>query len=112
MTHGEIWWIDFGIPIGSLPAYKRPAVILQNDEICGRNLNTVFVVPLTSNIELAEYVPNILFSKSETNLQKDSVAVIHLAGAVNKFALAEKISKLSDSSYKKLVKALESFIEA
>lgn len=48
----------------------------------------------------------------ETNLQKDSVAVIHLAGAVNKFALAEKISKLSDSNYKKLVKALESFIEA
>ena len=31
MTHGEIWLIDFGIPVGSLPAKMRPAVVMQND---------------------------------------------------------------------------------
>lgn len=31
MTHGEIWWVDFGIPIGSLPAYRRPVIIMQNE---------------------------------------------------------------------------------
>ena len=31
MTHGEIWPIDFGIPVGSLPLKIRPAVVMQND---------------------------------------------------------------------------------
>ena len=30
MTHGEIWTIDFGIPVGSLPSKIRPAVVMQN----------------------------------------------------------------------------------
>lgn len=31
MTRGEIWWVDFGIPIGSLPAYRRPVIIMQKE---------------------------------------------------------------------------------
>ena len=31
MTRGEIWWVDFGIPIGSLPAYRRTVIIMQNE---------------------------------------------------------------------------------
>ena len=27
MTHGEIWTIDFGVPVGSLPSKIRPAVV-------------------------------------------------------------------------------------
>ena len=110
MTHGEIWFVDFGIPAGSLPAYRRPVVIFQNDEICSRDLNTVFVIPLTSNIELAEYKPNVLLDKKSTGLSKDSVAVIHLAGAVNKYALIEKAGTLSEEKYKELVTALENFV--
>jgi len=31
MTHGEIWWVDFGVPTGSLPGYKRPVIIMQKE---------------------------------------------------------------------------------
>ena len=31
MTRGEIWWVDFGIPLGSEVGFKRPVIILQND---------------------------------------------------------------------------------
>ena len=31
MTHGEIWTIDFGQPVGSLPSKIRPTVVMQND---------------------------------------------------------------------------------
>ena len=31
MTHGEIWTIDFGQPVGSLSSKIRPAVVMQND---------------------------------------------------------------------------------
>ena len=99
MTHGEIWTIDFGQPVGSLPSKIRPAVVMQNDLLGIKELNTVVVIPFTSNLDRADFEPNILIEKEETELSKDSVAVIHLIGAVNKFCLEQKVSKLSEENY-------------
>ena len=106
MTHGEIWWVDFGIPVGCLPGYKRPVIIMQKES----KLNTVFGIPLTTNLRIADYTPNIFLPKATTHLSKDSVAVIHLMGAVNKFCFIEKISKIDNSIYKQLVDAVHRFI--
>lgn len=110
MTHGEIWLVDFGSPNGSLPALLRPAVVMQNDLLGVKNLNTVVTIPFTSNLVPADYEPNILFSKEETGLSKDSVAVIHLIGAVNKDSFERRISKLSEENYQKLVAAVKKLI--
>lgn len=90
MIHGEIWLVDFGFPVGSLPSKIRPVVVMQNDLLGIRDLNTVVVIPFTSNLVTSEYEPNILFRKEDTGLTKDSVAVIHLIGAVNKFSFEKK----------------------
>ena len=111
MTHGEIWTIDFGIPVGSLPSKIRPAVVMQNDLLGIKNLNTTVVIPFTSNLDRAEFEPNILLEKQETGLSKDSVAVIHLIGAVNNFCFKNKVSKLSEENYQKLVNAVLQLIE-
>ena len=63
-------------------------------------------IPFTTNLLSADYEPNILFSKEQTRLSKDSVAVIHLIGAANKFCFDEKISKLTEENYQKLVDAV------
>ena len=60
MTHGEIWLIDYGIPVGSLPAKMRPAVVMQNDLLGIKHLNTVVVILFTSNLVSSEHEPNIL----------------------------------------------------
>lgn len=44
--------------------------------------------------------------KEETGLSKDSVSVIHLLSAVNKFCFNRKIGKLSEENYHKLVEAV------
>ena len=106
MTHGEIWTIDFGQPVGSLPSKIRPAVVMQNDLLGIKDLNTVVVIPFTSNLDRADFEPNILIKKEETGLSKDSVAVIHLIGAVNKFCLEKKVSRFSEENYQKLVEAV------
>ena len=106
MTHGEIWTIDFGQPVGSLPSKIRPAVVMQNDLLGIKDLNTVVVIPFTSNLDRADFEPNILIEKEETELSKDSVAVIHLIGAVNKFCLEKKVSRLPEENYQKLVEAV------
>ena len=111
MTHGEIWLIDFGNPKGSLPSKLRPAVIMQNDLLGICKLNTTIVIPFTSNLSRADNAPNVFFTKEETGLSKDSVAVIHLIGAVNKFCFEKKVSKLSEDKYQKLVEAVGKLIE-
>ena len=92
MTHGEIWLFDFGVPYGSLPSKLRPVVVMQNDLLGIKELNTAVVIPFTSNLDRANYEPNVLFTKDKTGLSRDSVAVIHLISAVNKFSFQRKIS--------------------
>ena len=106
MTRGDIYMLDFGIPFGSEPGMRRPVVIIQSDKENLNNLNTKVVVPLTSNTINSNFKGNIFISKKESGLSKDSVAVIHLIGAVNKFSFERKVSKLSEENYQKLVDAV------
>ena len=99
-----------GEPLGSLPSKLRPAVIMQNDLLGIKDLNTAIVIPFTSNLDRADYEPNVLFKKEETGLSKDSVSVIHLVGAVNKFCFDRKVGKLSEENYQKLIEAVVKLI--
>ena len=54
-----VYWVDFGVPMGSAPGFRRPALVLQSDEYNATALNTVIVVPFTSNLNLADYKPNV-----------------------------------------------------
>lgn len=49
MTRGDIFMLNFGVPFGSEPGYRRPVVIVQAEKENLNNLNTTVVVPLTSN---------------------------------------------------------------
>ena len=40
MMNGEIWWVDFQEPRGSTPAFVRPGIIVQNNELNKSELNT------------------------------------------------------------------------
>ena len=60
-------------------------------------LNTVIVVPLTSNLRLADYKPNVYIENSESGLSKDSVAIIPLVTALDKLCFVKKISCLPNS---------------
>ncbi len=110
MIRGEIWWCDFGLPIGSAAGYRRPAVVIQSDEYNASELNTVVVVPLTSNLRLAEYKPNVLIKAKQSSLNKDSVAIIPLVTALDKIGFVEKISKLPASVINKISDAVINFI--
>ncbi|MCR5062929.1 MAG: type II toxin-antitoxin system PemK/MazF family toxin [Treponema sp.] len=65
MTRGEIWWVDFGVPLGSEVGFKRPVIIIQNNILNESNLKTVVVLPLTSNILFADIPNNVLLKKGE-----------------------------------------------
>lgn len=95
MMNGEIWWIDFQEPRGSTPAFIRPGIIIQNDELNNSELNSTIVIPLTTNCRLADYKGNVFLNKSDSKLPKDSVALCSQITTVDKQALLEKNSRLS-----------------
>ena len=93
MIRGEIWWVDYGIPYGSEPGYRRPVIIMQNDFFNNSKINTTIVVPLSTNILLADVPGNIFINKKDSKLNKDAVILISQTGVIDKERLLEKVSK-------------------
>ncbi|MDR2900950.1 MAG: type II toxin-antitoxin system PemK/MazF family toxin [Treponema sp.] len=94
MIRGELWWADFGIPFGSEAGYRRPVLIMQNDFFNKSNINTTIVIPLTTNMILADAPGNMMITKSESKLKKDSVMVLSQIKAIDRLRLIEKITKI------------------
>ena len=110
MTRGEIYWADYGVPFGSEAGFRRPVVIVQDNNFNIKELRTVVVVPLTTNLLLAEYKDNILLEKAITKLKQDSVALIPQIGSVDKSCLVEKIAKLSPAKMLEISHALSDLL--
>jgi mRNA interferase MazF len=102
MTRGEIWWVDCGIPYRSEPGYRRPVIIMQNDFFNNSKINTTIVVPLSTNLLLADVPGNIFINKKESKLTKDSVILISQIGVIGKERLKEKISKINRDIMEKI----------
>ena len=84
IKRGDICWADFGEPRGSEPAKRRPVVVIQEDWLLASNINTVLVVPLTSNTRTASFPGNILIPALAGNLDRDSVANVSQIGPISR----------------------------
>ncbi|MCL2844060.1 MAG: type II toxin-antitoxin system PemK/MazF family toxin [Chitinivibrionia bacterium] len=98
MIRGEIWWCDFGVPRGSEAGYRRPVLIIQDNNFNKTELNTVLVLPITTNLSLKDVSGNVFLPKEISGLSKDSVVVMPLLTHVDKQVLEEKCSKITNKS--------------
>ena len=94
MQRGEIWWAELGAPTGSEPGYRRPVLVVQQNDFNQSRISTVIAVAITSNLRLAEAPGNVLLKKRWTKLPKDSVANISQIITLNKSDLTECIASL------------------
>jgi len=95
MIRGELWWTDFGIPIGSEPGFKRPTLIIQDNSFNRSKIRTVIILPLTTNLNLAEAPGNVYLKKKDSQLSKDSVINVSQISVLDKSRLIKKIGKLN-----------------
>ena len=95
MHRGEIWWVDFGIPVGSEAGHRRPAVVVQADSLNRTRLGTVLLVPLTRTLKWAAAPGNVLLRAGDTGLKHRSVANVSLLSATDRRRLREKAGQLS-----------------
>lgn len=89
-AQGEVWWADLGEPIGSAPGYRRPVLIVQCNALNRSRIATILCVPLTSNLKWAQAPGNVLLRAEMTGLDRDSVAQVSLAVALDRTQLTER----------------------
>jgi mRNA interferase MazF len=107
MTRGELWWADFGLPFGSEPGFRRPVLIVQDDAFNKSTINTVIIIPFTTNVALAEAPGNVFIEKKETGLTKDSVLVVSQLSAIDKKRLIEFIGKIEKQTIEEVEKGIK-----
>ena len=83
IVRGEIWRADLPKPVGSGPGYPRPVVIVQSNYAIGVGLNTVIVIPLTTNKDWAGFPGNVLLEAKTGRLTADSVANVTLLTSID-----------------------------
>ena len=84
ISRGQIWWADFGEPLGSGPGFRRPALVVQLNRINVTQIATVLVVPLTSNIRWANAPGNVLIPAGMAGMAEVSVANVSLLTSIDR----------------------------
>mgnify|MGYP002641874456 FL=1 len=95
MQRGDIYWASLRPPAGSEPGYRRPVLIVQNDDFNKSRIQTVVVAVLTSNLRLRAAPGNVFLAKRATRLVKDSVVNVSQVVTLDKSFLTEQISTIS-----------------
>lgn len=94
MYRGEKWWATLPAPVGAEPGYRRPVLIVQDDAFNQSRIQTVIVVIIITNLELARAPGNVLLQRLATGLPRDSVANVSQVITVDKSFLTERVGLL------------------
>ena len=101
MRRGELWWANLGAHRPQEQTGRRPVVVWQSDAL-NRALQSVLVVPLTTNLDRAKLAGTAIISASPDGPPTDSVALAFQMRAIPKSALDSRIRSLTDAELAEL----------
>ena len=107
ISRGEIDWGNLSKPVGSIPAGRRPVLVIQADRLNHSPLNTVVIVTLTSNLKLGQIPTNVYLRAKLTGLERDSIVNVSQIATLNKSSLDEFICDLSDTQMEQVEEGLK-----
>ncbi|MEI8095602.1 MAG: type II toxin-antitoxin system PemK/MazF family toxin [Spirochaetales bacterium] len=107
MTRGEIWLADFGLPFGSESGFRRPILVVQDDDFNRSQIRTIVVLPFSTNLDLGLAPGNVLLEKEITGLSKDSVVVVSQVSAIDKTRLIARISTLESRYFPQVEEGMQ-----
>lgn len=94
IERGEIWWADLPEPVGSNPGFSRPVLIIQSDKFNRSRINTVIIAIISTNLKLINSEGNVLLTKRQSNLPKDSVVNISQLFTIDQSFLRDFVGTL------------------
>jgi mRNA interferase MazF len=95
LRRGELWWANLGEHRPLEQTGRRPVIVWQSDTLNGV-LQSVLVVPLTTNLERAHLAGTAMIEASELGPRQDSVALAFQMRAIPKRALETRMRTLTD----------------
>lgn len=101
-----IYWLNFGVPDGSAPAGRRPAVVVQEDRFNRSGISTAVVAAITSNLQLARSPGNVRLRKGEGGLPHASVVNVSLLRTVDRTQLSQQIGQLGQDRIRDVLRGL------
>src|SRR5687767_11455382 len=110
IKRGEIWWADLPEPVSSGPGFRRPVLVVQDDEFNNSLIRTVVVAIITTNLNLAAANGNVLLTSRQSGLPKDSVVNVSQLLTIDKSLLMENVQTLSESKMEQVGKGLRTVL--
>jgi mRNA interferase MazF len=101
VKRGEIWWADLGAHRPQEQTGRRPVVVWQSDTL-SRVLQSVLVVPLTTNLDRARLAGTAIITATPDGPPTDSVALAFQLRAIPKSALTAKLRALTETEISEL----------
>ncbi len=95
MRRGEVWWASLPDPVGSMPGYRRPVLVIQSDTFSASAIKTVAVLTITANLRLSNSPGNLLVTPKQSGLNRDSVINVSQILTIDKVVLIERVGMFS-----------------
>ena len=111
IRQGDLFWITLSEPSGSIPGYRHPHVVVQNNLFNDSRINTAVVCTLTSNLKRAGAPGNVLLEPKESGLPKPSVVLVSQLFTVDKSDLTDHITTLSKKRVRQILDGIHLVIE-
>jgi len=101
IKRGDVVLVNFEPVTGSEQGKIRPAVVLQNN-ISNKFSPITIVAPITSKVYTKEYPTNVLVSKQNSKLDKDSTILINQIRAIDKQRIIKELFGLDSFTMNKV----------
>lgn len=98
IQQGELFLTDLNPVKGHEQSGFRPVLVMQNN-ILNKNLNTVIVAPITSNLNARGKLTTYFLPKEKWGLDRDSVVLLYQIRTLDKSRLVKKLGKLEHKAF-------------
>ena len=106
IQRGGIFLVNLNPIKGKEQGKTRPCLIIQND-ILNKYSPITIIAPLTSKIYSKEFSTNVMVSKENSGLDKDSTILLNQIRAIDKSRVIKKLSILPSYVMEKVNSAIK-----
>jgi mRNA interferase MazF len=107
ILQGEVYWLPFGGAVGSAPAGRRPAVVIQHDRFNRSAIGTVIVAAITSNLRLGRMPGNVRLRRGEAGLPRASVVNVSQIRTIDRAQLGPRLGAVGSGRLRDVLAGLE-----
>lgn len=99
ILQGSIFMADLNPVKGHEQGGYRPVLVMQNS-ILNKNLNTVIVAPITKNLKAKGFFTTYYLPQNSSRLDFDSVVLLYQLRTIDKSRLKTRVSTLNSALFK------------